>query len=86
MLESIRDTCLNMLDACEFISVSGDHYDIQAIVSDCCDKCADFSDLMLISFCKEENLYIMTDDVDYAGCGLDIITANRKITSAARKR
>ena len=31
VLESIRDTCLNMLDDCEFISVGGHHYDIAPI-------------------------------------------------------
>src|ERR1700722_18029400 len=36
MLESIRDTCLNMLDDCEFLSVDGGHYEIKSIVSDCC--------------------------------------------------
>jgi hypothetical protein len=80
-LEGIRDTCLHMLDDCEFVSVEGRHYDIESIVADCCAECADFSDLVLIEFCREEKLCVMTDDADYDGSGLDIITANRKITA-----
>src|SRR4051794_3427082 len=34
VLESIQDTCLNMLDDCEFRSVDGEHYDIRSIVTD----------------------------------------------------
>jgi hypothetical protein len=79
VLEGIRDTCLNMLDDCEFISVEGHHYDIRSIVNDCASECADFSDLVLIEFCKLENLCMMTDDADFSQSGLDIITANKKM-------
>jgi hypothetical protein len=78
-LESIRDTCLNMLECCEFTSVAGQHYKIDSIVEDCYASCIDFSDLVIIEFCKKENLVVMTDDADYSGCGLEIITANKKI-------
>jgi hypothetical protein len=81
VLESIRDTCLNMLDDCEFLSVDGGHYDIKSIIADCCTECADFSDLVLIGFCRKEKLYVMTDDADYSSSGLDIITANKKMKS-----
>ena len=53
-LETIRDTCLNMLEGCEFISVGGHHYDIASIVSDCCTERIDFTDLVLVGFCKKE--------------------------------
>lgn len=78
-LESIRDTCLNILDDCEFLPVSGKHYKIEAIVRRCCSECADFSDLVLTEFCRNEGIYVMTDDADYADAGVDIITANKKM-------
>jgi hypothetical protein len=78
-LETIRDTCLNMLDECEFVPVGGGHYRIDDIINRCVTDCIDFSDLVLIDFCKKENLIIMTDDADYADCGLSVITANRKM-------
>jgi hypothetical protein len=82
MLESIRDTCLNMLDDCEFLPVSGEHYEIDAIIRRCCSEYADFSDLILVEFCRTEGIYVMTDDADYAGSGVDIITANKKMRPA----
>jgi hypothetical protein len=82
-LESIRDTCLNILDDCEFIPVGGGHYDIKSIITDCCAKNADFSDLILIGFCRKQKLWVMTDDTDYSKSGLDIITANSKMKSRA---
>ena len=78
-LESVRDTCLNILDDCDFISVSGTHYKIDDLVSQCCEQCADFSDLVLVGFCRQENLYVMTDDADYSKSGLNVISANKKI-------
>jgi hypothetical protein len=86
VLESIRDTCLNMLQDCEFISVAGHHYDIASIVSECCSACIDFTDLVLVGFCRKENLYMMTDDADYAGSGLDIISANQRMVEVAGHR
>jgi hypothetical protein len=80
-LESVRDTCLNILDESEFVSVCGDHYKIGEVVSGCCSQCADFTDLVLIGFCRQENLYVMTDDADYSGSGIGIITANKKMTA-----
>jgi hypothetical protein len=76
-LESVRDTCLNIIDDSEFVSVSGDHYKIGDVVSSCCTQCADFTDLMLIAFCAQEKLY--ADDADYSGSDLGIITANKKM-------
>jgi hypothetical protein len=74
-----------ILNDCEFISVAGDHYDIASVVSDCCDRHADFSDLINIGFCKKENLYVMTDDADYADSGLDIITANKRLHASTTR-
>ncbi len=78
-MSSIEDTCLNMLDDCEFVAVSGKHYDIASVVRECSEQRIDFSDKIIIEFCKKENLYLVTDDADYAGCGLAIITANKKL-------
>jgi hypothetical protein len=84
VLESIRDTCLNMLDDCEYVSVDGHHYDIKSVLNECCDQCADFTDRVLIDFCTKEKLFIMTDDADFVNCGLDVITANKKMHSGRR--
>lgn len=82
-LKTIRDTCLNMIDDCEFISTCKDHYNISNVLNGCLDEKIDFSDLMLISFCRAENLAIMTDDIDYANCGLSLITANKKLLATS---
>lgn len=79
VLESIRDTCLNMIDDCEYVSVDGCHYDITSVLHECCDERADFTDRILICFCKQEKLPIMTDDADFSSSGLDVITGNRRM-------
>ncbi|SFH69660.1 hypothetical protein [Bradyrhizobium sp. cf659] len=78
-LESVRDTCLNIVSDCEFVPVGGGHYQIADIVNACFDRCADFSDRVLIAFCAVEQLYVMTDDFDYVNSGLKIITANNRM-------
>jgi hypothetical protein len=83
ILQSIRDTCLNIVDDCEYIPIDGGHFDIRTILNECCSECADFSDRVLIGFCKKENLCVMTDDADFANCGLNILTGNKKIKSRA---
>ena len=85
-IESVRDTCLNILDDCEFVSVDGKHFDVVDIVTRCASDRIDFSDLVIMDYCRKEALVVMTDDADYMGCGLQIITANRKMLAASSHR
>lgn len=79
VMESIRDTCLNLVDDCEFVPVGGGHYRVTDILSRFCGGELDFSDLILSDFCSSEGLVLMTDDADFAECNFEIITANRRL-------
>jgi len=82
VMESVRDTCLNLIDDCEFLPVHGGQYKITDVLGRYCDGTLDFSDIIMADYCTSESLVLMTDDADYAGCGLEIITANRRLLSA----
>jgi predicted nucleic acid-binding protein len=85
-MEAVRDTCLNIVDDHEFVGVADAHYDISTVIETFCDGGLDFSDIILTEFCKRENLYLMTDDRDFGGRGLRVITANRRLLQARETR
>jgi hypothetical protein len=83
-MESIRDTCLHLIEDCEFIRVGRTDFDILEIIKEFCEGKLDFSDLILTQQCFHEDLYLMTDDFDFCDTGLRIITANRKLIRGGR--
>jgi hypothetical protein len=78
-MESVRDTCLNLIDDCEFIRVGKTEYDIVKAITQFSLGKLDFSDLILAQHCAQEDLYLMTDDFDFSGTAVRLITANRKL-------
>lgn len=40
----------------------------------------DFSDLLIIQTCIKNNCILITNDADFSGCSLDILTENKKLT------
>jgi predicted nucleic acid-binding protein len=78
-METVRDVCLNIIGDHEFVSVADAHYDIDAVIQRFSRGDIDFSDIILIDFCLKEDLYLMTDDRDFGGRGLRLITANRRL-------
>jgi predicted nucleic acid-binding protein len=78
-MECVRDTCLNIVDDHEFVSTSGTHYDVHKVLERFCDGELDFTDIVLTDFCKKENLYLMTDDREFFGAGIKLITANKRL-------
>ena len=42
---------------------------------------SDFNDQMLTELCKSRGLTFVTDDGDFKGLGLSLITANKKLLS-----
>lgn len=79
VMESVRDTCLNLIEECEFLPVHGGQYKITDVLGRYCDGTLDFTDLILADYCSAETMILMTDDADFAGCGLEVITANRRL-------
>ncbi len=79
VMESVRDTCLHILDGCEYVSVGKSDCDLRRMIEEFHLGKIDFSDLMLVNHCSQEKFCLMTDDIDYHGCGITIITANKKL-------
>jgi hypothetical protein len=46
------------------------------------DAALDFTDLITANYCSSEGVVLMTDDFDFAGSGLEIITANWKLLNS----
>lgn len=78
-MEVVRDTCLNIIEDCEFVQVGRSECDIVRAIKDFCIGKLDFSDLILTQYCVNENFYLMTDDRDFSESGLRLITANQKL-------
>lgn len=78
-MESVRDTCLNLIDDCEFIRVGRTELDVIRVINEASRGKLDFTDLVLMQQCLHEDLYLMTDDFDFFGTGLRLITANKKM-------
>jgi len=79
VMESVRDTCLHILNDCEYLAVGRSECDLERVIEEFHLGKIDFSDLMLVNHCSQEKLYLMTDDRDFQGRGVSIITANRKL-------
>ena len=78
-MEAIRDTCLNILDDCHYVGVNTRAMRISEVLDECHSGQMDFSDIVLREHCLREGFSLMTDDLDYLGCGLDLITANPRM-------
>jgi hypothetical protein len=81
-MESVRDTCLNLLDDCVFVPAAAGEYHIDELLNEFCAGRLDFSDLVLREFCRKQDAMLMTDDADFAGCDLTLITANKWLLKA----
>jgi predicted nucleic acid-binding protein len=83
VMESVRDTCLHILEGCEYISVGRADCDMKKALEEFCSGEIDFSDIVLAEHCAKENLHLMTDDEDFHRCNVSIITANKRLIARA---
>lgn len=56
--------------------------DIVSLIDEYQKGWSDFNDQMLTELCKSRSLTFVTDDGDFKGLGLSLITANKKLLSA----
>ena len=82
-MKFICDTCLDIVRSCEFVQVGRSKVDIVNAINEFCSGRLDFSDVILAEHCVQEGCYFMTDDADFNGSGLRLITANRRLISQA---
>lgn len=76
---AIREACLNIFDACRYVPVGPQHLSVRDVVEEVCHGRRDFTDIVIVRFCRAEELLLMTDDADFADVGLTLISANKRL-------
>ncbi|AQQ70179.1 PIN domain protein [Limihaloglobus sulfuriphilus] len=68
-----------ILSLCNRIKTGFETVDIDKILTEFGQGNSDFNDQMITALCKREGLTLVTDDGDFAGKDIPIITANRRL-------
>lgn len=76
-MDSVRDTCLNMIEDNEFICTSVPEADFSRHIMEAAAGQMDLTDISIREDCKCANGVLVTDDGDYANCGLEVVTGNK---------
>lgn len=76
--EGVRDTCLNIIEDGAFEPVNGS-FDIDALLNEAATGVMDFNDLILREQCRSQGYVVVSHDGDFANCGIDFVTANKRI-------
>jgi predicted nucleic acid-binding protein len=79
--QAIADDVKRMLQNCTRVGNGFESLEIDALVDDYAAGDSDFNDQVLIALCKKEGLKMVTDDGDFKGCGIPVITANKRLLS-----
>lgn len=81
-IQSVRDTCLNILDDCEYQQTNSCDVTVSKWITEAATGKIDFNDIALRQCCRENGFIIVTHDADFVGCGLDLVTANPRLLGA----
>lgn len=76
---SIADACRRILNTSTRIESGFSSIDVGALLDWYESGKADFNDQILTQLCKLQGLTLVTDDGDFRGSGLKIVTANRRL-------
>jgi len=77
----LAQSARRILKHCRRIGTGFARVDITATLAELCLGDADFNDLMISDVCRSHGLKLVTDDSDFRGYGLEILTANPKLLS-----
>ncbi|MER2635029.1 MAG: PIN domain-containing protein [Rhizobiaceae bacterium] len=78
-VETVRDTCLNILDECKYEPAPVPSNVYHALLTEAAQGHLDLSDLVIREHCKVQGHILVTHDADYANCGLEVVTTNKKL-------
>jgi len=79
--QDIADAVRRVLKNCTRIESDFESVDIASLIDEYEKGRSDFNDQMLTELCKSRGLTLVTDDGDFKGLGLSLITANNKLLS-----
>lgn len=82
-LEEIKFSCLDILKDCTFDNAVTAACSIDGFVAEAALGQLDLSDVVIREHCRRKNYVLVTDDSDYLGCGLDVVTCNPWLLSKA---
>jgi predicted nucleic acid-binding protein len=75
-VESVRDTCLNILDDCKYVESLND----KGAMADCIEHAAkgglDLTDTSIAHCCTKHEMILVSHDSDFAESELNLVTAN----------
>lgn len=81
-IETVRDTCLNMLDDCLYERAPLEPSLYCSLVDEAAQGIMDLTDLVIREHCRQHGYVLVTHDRDYFNCDLEIVTTNQKLLDA----
>ena len=82
VMRDIVSDAKRILEIC--VRVNGDfaNLDMPPLLKECSEGSSDFNDLVIADLCRKNDLKLVTDDGDFAGVDLPILTANEKLLTS----
>lgn len=77
--QDIAADARKVLTHCDRVESGFESVDIMAIVTEFESGGSDFNDQMLAAICKQHGFKFLTDDADFGGQGIPILTANKRL-------
>ena len=77
--KDIASDVKRVLDCCTRIENDFDILDVNDVINQYATGNADFNDQMIAILCKRKGLKLVTDDSDFGGQGISVVTANRRL-------
>lgn len=77
--KEITEVCRRMSSESQYIATDLSSFDVEKLYREFEGGRADFNDLALSELCRYQNLKLVTDDGDFKGHGLTILTENRRL-------
>ncbi|MDD9817954.1 MAG: PIN domain-containing protein [Gammaproteobacteria bacterium] len=77
--KEIADAARRILKHCEFITSNLNTSKINVLIDEYAEGKSDFNDQVITEICKRKRLKLITDDGDFLGKGIQVLTANKKM-------
>ena len=77
--KDIADASRRILKHCQRTESCFSSVDVDRVLREFETTCPDFNDQMLAEICKANGFKLVTDDSDFRGTGLTVLTANKKL-------
>lgn len=83
-VESVRDTCLSILEECDLIGEAFGSGGLESQLNEAAKGFLDLTDAALVANCLSNALIFVSHDSDFAHVDFDLVTANKRVLSSAQ--